>query len=184
MSTDIVITSFNGRKLLEKQLPIVYKNSPGINQIIVVDDHSFDNTATFLAANYPKIKLIINPKNLGFTRATNIGVAASRADFVVLLNNDVYPQKGYLTPALKHFSNPDVFAVTFNETHSSWPNVTWDGKLQYTQGTDKTTAVFSAWASGGSSIIRHSVWNTLTGFNPLFSPGYWEDIDLGWRAWK
>lgn len=182
--TDLVITSFNGQELLKKQLPVVLKFSPNIHKIIVVDDASTDGTVEFLKSKYPKIECIPNPKNLGFTKSTNIGVSHSKADFVVLLNNDVYPQKHYLDSALKLFKTPDIFAVTFNEIHSSWPDVTWQGKISFTEGQDKSTARWSAWASGGSSIVRRSIWERLGGFNPIYSPGYWEDIDLGWRAWK
>lgn len=184
-SIDIVITSFNGRQLLEKHLPTVIKNSPKVNNIIVVDDASSDDTGEFLKKNYPQITYIRNSKNQGFPMTSNTGVAASNSDLVVLLNNDVSPQKDYLKTSVKFFSDPKVFAVTFNEENSSWPEVTWrDGKLHYTRGQDRSTPRYSAWFSGGSSIVRKSTWQQLSGFNEIYSPGYWEDIDLGWRAWK
>lgn len=181
---DIVITSFNGRELLKKQLPIVISASPQINQIIVVDDASSDDTVDFLKKHYPQIKCIHNASNQGFTKSTNIGVSHSQADYVVLLNNDVYPQENYLESPLAILKNQQVFAVTFNEIHSSWPVVTWRGKVSFIQGSDKTTTRLSLWASGGSSIVRRSTWQILGGMNPIYSPGYWEDIDLGWRSWK
>jgi len=184
-SIDIVITTYNGRHLLGKHLPNVIKHSPGINQIIVVDDGGGDDTTEFLQKSYPEVTYLKNPHNIGFTKSTNRGVAQSKADLVVLLNNDVSPQKDYLKKAIKYFQDKKVFAITFNEIHSSWPQVSWKkGKLHFTQGEDKTLARFSAWASGGSSIIKRALWNELGGFNEVYSPGYWEDIDLGWRAWK
>ena len=185
MIIDIVITTYNGRHLLKKHLPNIIKNSGPINQIIVVDDGGDDDTASFLQQFYPEITYLKNPQNLGFTKSTNRGVALSKADLVVLLNNDVSPQKDYLKNATKYFKDKKVFAVTFNEIHSSWPQVSWqNGKLHFTQGEDKTKPRFSAWASGGSSIINRNIWNKLGGMNEIYSPGYWEDIDLGWRAWK
>lgn len=180
----IIIPSFNGRTILEKSLPQVVKHSPGA-KIIIIDDGGSDDTAIWLGENYPKVRLIRNETNLGFPRSVNKGVAAARSEFIVLLNNDVYPQKGYLSEALKYFADDSVFAVTFNETHSSWPQTSWQGgKLHYTRGTDKTQAVYSTWASGGSCMLRRKYWRALKGFNPVYSPGYWEDIDLGWQAWK
>lgn len=183
-SIDIVITSFNGKSLLEKQLPVVIKNSPQATQIIVVDDASSDNTVEYLAKEFPKVVCISNIANQGFTRSTNIGVAASKADFVVILNNDVYPEPDYLVSSVKYFTNPKVFAVTFNETNSSWPLISFGGKLQYVRGEKSQEPILSAWGSGGSSMVRRSLWHALKGFDPIFSPGYWEDIDLGWRAWR
>ncbi len=185
MSTiDIVIPSYNGRELLEKQLPVVFKHSPKINKVILVNDASSDDTIKFVRKSFPKVDILTNTQNQGFTRSVNKGVAHSRADFVVLLNNDVYPHKDYLKEALKHFDDPQVFGVTFNELHSSWPHVSWKGKLHFTQGEDKTKPRLSAWASGGSCLLSRRIWVSLDGMNPIYSPGYWEDIDLGWRAWK
>ena len=182
---DIIITSYNGKHLLQKQLPVVIENSPEADKIIVIDDGSVDCTVEFLEKEFPRVTPIFNHHNLGFSKSTNRAVSTSRADFIVLLNNDVFPQKDYLFHALKAFKDPKIFAVTFNETNSSWPQVNWsDGKFQYLRGKDKTKQHFSAWASGGSAMFRRSVWNKLGGFNPIYSPGYWEDIDIGWRAWQ
>lgn len=183
-TVDIVITSFNGKELLQKQLPVVIKNSPGIGIIIVVDDASSDGTVDFLKSKYPKVKCVSNISNQGFTKSTNIGVGESKADLVVILNNDVYPEPNYLNSAVKFFDNPKVFAVSFNETNSSWPQAYFEGKMQYIRGEKTDEPILSAWASGGTSIIRRSLWIALGGFCPIFSPGYWEDIDLGWRAWR
>jgi GT2 family glycosyltransferase len=49
---------------------------------------------------------------------------------------------------------------------------------------DKNHLAYSAWASGGSAIFRKKIWDEIGGFNEVYSPGYWEDIDLGWTAWR
>jgi GT2 family glycosyltransferase len=182
---DIVIPSFNGRYLLEKHLPKVIEYTPHLNKLIIVDDGGSDDTKSFLNKNYPKSLYLYHSKNLGFSKSVNQGVSHSRSEFLVLLNNDVSPQKNYLENSLKHFENPKVFAVTFNEKNSSWPDIKWDnGKIGFTRGIDKSKSRFSGWASGGSAIFRRSIWDKLDGFKEIYSPGYWEDIDLGWRAWK
>lgn len=186
LKTDIIITSFNGQKLLKKNLPAVIKNSPSVNQIYVYDDAGIDDTGEFLAKHYPQIKYVKNKKNLGFTQNTNLAVKNSSADFVVLLNNDVAPQKNYLTNALKYFRfHPRLFAISFAEKENSWPLVTWkSGKFSFTQAKKRSRPHYSLWASGGSCIINRRLWKRLGGFNSIYSPGYWEDIDLGLRAWK
>jgi len=182
---DIVIPSYNARDLLKKNLPKILKYSPEINQTIIVDDGSTDGTQKFLKEHFPKIKVVRNEKNLGFPKGVNRGFSASQADFVVLINNDVYPTNSYIQSALKYFEDDEVFAVTFNEKHSAPPDVAWKkGKLQFTRTKDKTKPRYSAWASGGSAIFSRSLWNKLGGLDEVYSPGYWEDIDLGWRAWK
>jgi len=181
---DIVIPSYNAEDLLKKNLPKILKNSPQVNKIIIVDNGSTDNTQEVKKLS-PKIVIIHNQKNQFFPKAVNQGFKTSKADLIVLINNDVLPQKDYIKNTLKYFTDPKVFAVTFSEKHSSWPQVSWkNGKYQYSQGKDKTKPVYSAWASGGSAIFRKSIWDKLGSFNEIYSPGYWEDIDISWRAWK
>lgn len=184
-SLEIVIPTYNGLALLKKHLPAVIKHTKGLDRIIVVDNGSTDGTRQYLETNFPdKVFCLHNEKNLFFPIAVNQGFRQSGADLVVLLNNDVHPQTGYLDAAIRHFDDENIFAVTFNEASSSSPVVSWQGKLQYTRGEDKSRPYYSAWASGGSAVFRKSVWEKLGGFDEVYTPGYWEDIDLGWRAWK
>lgn len=181
----IVIPTFNGLSLLKKHLPQVIKYSGKEIKIIIVDNGSSDGTEAYLISKYSgKVRCLRNEKNLFFPIAVNQGVGAAKTDLVVLINNDVHPQAGYLETAIRHFTDKSVFAVTFDETSSSWPQVTWQGKLQYLRGEDKSQPHLSAWASGGSAIFRKSIWDELGGLDEIYSPGYWEDIDIGWRAWK
>jgi GT2 family glycosyltransferase len=184
-SFQVVIPSYNGLPLLKKHLPEVIKHSPENTGIIVVDDGSVDGTQQFLEEKYPGITCLHHHPNLGFPKSVNLGFAASQADLVVLLNNDVSPKPGYLTGVDRYFRKKDhLFAVTLNEINSSWPVVSYSGKLQYLRGEDKTAPHYSTWASGGSAVFSRNFWNKLGGFDEIYSPGYWEDIDLGWRAWK
>ncbi len=185
LSLDLVIPSYNAKHLLQKNLPQIIKFSPSIKNIIIVDDGGTDDTKAYLEKNIKNLIYLKNDKNCGFPKSVNKGFNTSKADLVLLLNNDVYPTQSYLSPALKHFRDPQVFAVTLNEIGASWPQVSWNkGKFQYVKGQDKTKSRYSAWASGGSAIFRRSIWKKLGGLNTIYSPGYWEDIDLGWRAWK
>ncbi len=182
---DIVIPSYNAEWLLEKNLPVVIKTSPEVDKIIVVDDGGTDNAPKYMKKWAPQVICIRHEENIGFSKSVNEGVSHSKADFLVFINNDVYPQSGYIQSALKYFQDPKVFAVNFNEENSSWPQVSWhSGKFQFVRGEDKKHPHFSAWPSGGSCILRRSIWDKLGGFNEIYSPAYWEDIDIGWRAWR
>lgn len=182
---DIIIPSYNGKYLLEKHLPQVIKNSGRFRKIIIIDNGSDDDTVEWLSREYPEIDIVQNKTNLGFTKPVNQGVAVSQADFLVLLNNDVRPAKNYLKNVLRFFTDEKVFAVSFNENESSWPLVSWrDGKLQFTRSEDKASPYYSAWASGGSAVFRRSLWDKLGGLNEVYAPYYWEDIGIGYRAWK
>ncbi len=182
---DVVIPSYNGKELLQKHLPAIYKHTSHLHQVIIVDNGSTDGTTDFLAEKYPQVVCLHQPRNLFFTKAVNIGVRSATAELIVLLNNDVEVLPHYLDHPTVYFQDPLVFAVTLNELGSSWPEVVWqEGKFQFDRGKDKTKARYSAWASGGSCVFRRKIWDQLGGFDEIYSPGYWEDIDLGWRAWQ
>jgi GT2 family glycosyltransferase len=183
MKTSVVIPAFNGRHFLEKNLPEILKM--GADEIVIVDDVSTDGTAEYIQKNFPGVKLIKHEKNMRFPITVNDGFANATGDVVFLLNQDLKPKAGLIKNALRHFAKPDVFAVTFNERGHSWADGRWiDGMLEFKNGVLDEKLHESLWPSGGGSAIRKDLWNLLGGFDPIFSPGYFEDLDLGLRAAK
>lgn len=179
----IIIPNWNGRKLLEKNLPAVLATRP--SEVIVVDDASPDDSNTFLEKNYPKIKIVKHKKNLGFVAACNSGVREAKGEIVVLLNLDVVPEKDVLEKILPDFEDENIFAVSFNEPNFSWARIFWkNGFIEHEPGPKANKTHITAWASGGSAAFRKSIWEKLGGFDSLYKPFYWEDVDLGYRAWK
>ena len=183
MTTSVVIPAFNGRKFLAANLPAVL--SLNADEFIVVDDASADDTSRFLQQNYPQIKILRHTQNLGFPISVNRGVGTASGEIVILLNQDVKPRSDLLRASLPHFKNPAVFAVTFNEENRSWAQAKFKtGFIEYKNGFKDKRIHPSFWASGGSAAFSRTLWNELGGFDPIFSPGYAEDQDLGFRAYK
>lgn len=180
----IIIPSWNGREILYKSLPLVIKLAPD-SKIIVVDDGSVDDTSAYLQ-NFPKVLCIRNEVNMGFTKSINKALSHVDTKYVCLLNNDVYPEKNFLTSSMNVLRRDKmVAAVTFNEENSSWPRVRWlNGKLSFEQGDKDGFDHYCMWPSGGSCLIKTDVIRRLGGFREVFSPGYFEDIELGFRIWQ
>ena len=113
---DIVIPSYNGRQLLELHLPDVIKFTPNLNKLIIIEDGGDDDTSFFLKTQYPQATLIRNPHNLGFTNSVINGIALCSAPNIVLINNDVSPQKNYLKSSLSKNSihGPMFSGITVN----------------------------------------------------------------------
>ncbi len=185
-----IITNFNGKKLLEKNLPSVLsaaKNPENrISEIIVVDDGSSDDSVKFLIKNFPEVKLIRHKINRGFSAAVNTGVRMAKGDLVLLLNNDVVPEDNFLASALVHFENERVFAVTLHEAGYGYAKAKFSaGFIELSMGEESSMAYPSFYVSGGSGIFRREYWMKLSGMDEkLFSPFYWEDIDICYRAQK
>lgn len=182
---DVIIPTYNGKYLLEKNLSSIVKNTSSLGKLIIIDNGSEDGTAEWLKKEYPETVIVRNNTNLGYTIPINQGVRASKSEYFILINNDVRPKKGYLDSSLELLKSKEIFAVTFNEESSSWPDMKWaNGKMQFSMGEDKSKTLYSAWASGGSAIFKRSIWDKLGGLDEIYAPWYWEDIDIGYRAWK
>ncbi len=65
-------------------------------EIIFVDNNSQDKSVEFVKKNYPKVRIIRNQKDLGFTGANNIGISQSRGKYIALLNIDTVVDKNWL----------------------------------------------------------------------------------------
>ncbi len=89
--TSVVIVNYNGRRVLEKCLDSLEKTRYPSYEVIIVDNGSVDGSVQFVTRRIhdnPRIRLIQNSRNVGFPAACNVGVRASKAEYVVLLNND------------------------------------------------------------------------------------------------
>lgn len=181
MTTSVVIPVYNGLKFLKSNLSAVVNLNA--SELIIVDDASTDGSGEYVSKNFPKIKLITHSQNMRFPISVNDGVQAATGDIIILLNQDVLPSSDLLKNSLHHFNNPQVFAVTFNEQDRSWADAKFtNGFMEFKNGLADNKSHISFWPSGGSSAIRKSMWDELSGFDPQFTPGYFEDFDLGWRA--
>lgn len=90
MDLSIIVVSYNTRQLLDDCLASLYAaDAPaGGMEIIVVDNASSDGSPALVAERFPNARLIANANNRGFAAATNQGIAATDAPFVLLLNSD------------------------------------------------------------------------------------------------
>jgi GT2 family glycosyltransferase len=189
-----VIPNYNGKHLLEKNLPAVIASLKGraLTEIIVVDDASSDGTADWLTEEYPEVKIIRNNNNLRFGRSCNRGVSQAKGDIVVLLNNDVNPRSDFLSSVIPHFADEKIFAVGFGEINSVNGKIISGGRgvSKFERGLvihwrpKDQNSQSATWLSGGSMAFNKSIWDRLGGFDELFRPAYEEDRDLCWQALK
>lgn len=188
-AVSIVIPSWNSEKQLRQNLPSVFKAAGAVGaEVIVVDDASSDHTVAYLKSLGSRIHLFTNPTNLGFAHTVNRGVDRAQGDIVILLNTDVRPSPDCFTHLVKSFQDTKLFAVTFN-SDNSWAGGWWRGGLLehaaiHATATNQAKLNPSLWASGGQAAFDRRKWVILGGLDPIYAPFYWEDVDLGYRAWK
>lgn len=197
MSIGVVIPNYNGFELIKDNFGSIIKSLSLYKdvEIVVVDDGSTgeeqNNLERFLIG-YKNVKLLKNEENIGFSSTVNKGIRALNSDLVVLLNTDVIPHDNFLDPIIEDFKKDVLLfgvgcmdeSIEENKTVlrgrgiGFWKN----GMFFHKKGEVNDSSTF--WVSGGSSVVRKEMFNKLGGFDNLYDPFYWEDIDLSYRAMK
>jgi len=82
-----VIPSYNRRHTLARALQSVSEQSSPVDEVILVDDGSSDDSHAMVAAQFPQVQIIRQP-NFGVSAARNRGIVAARGDWIALLDSD------------------------------------------------------------------------------------------------
>lgn len=166
-------------------------NLPYLNgvEIIVVNDNPKIDLRKDLG-KFQNVILIENKKNLGFGESVNKGVKRAKNPYVMLLNDDVLLQNNNYQSAVDHFKNdPSLFAISFAQKEKDGNVVGknrffWRRGLFFHQKAHDLKPGENGWAEGGACIIDKKKFEELGGFDSMYSPFYWEDIDMSYRARK
>ncbi|MEN9680769.1 MAG: hypothetical protein RLZZ627_662 [Pseudomonadota bacterium] len=192
----LIIPNYNGAKLLRENLPTVLtalSAYAGGGQLIVVDDGSKDESLEVLKTEFSDIECVIHPENRGFSEAIHSGVKAATNEVLILLNSDVQPEPDFIAPLVARLQQADVFAVqSAIRVDQPEPHPYCLSRYVFRLGALKRLPTpdlgregwMCLYASGGSMAVSRSKFLALGGFLPLLKPFYWEDFDLGLRAWR
>ena len=133
----IITVNFNGKKFLKRFFDYVFRLNYPKNKlrVILVDNVSTDNSVEFVKKNYPKVKIIQNNIN-NYCKALNLGIEASNAKYLALVNNDTRLDKNWLIELIKVISKDKEIAAVGskilnmagkiqNAAHYELPNFYW-----------------------------------------------------------
>jgi GT2 family glycosyltransferase len=113
MDLSILVVSYRSLEPLRGSLPTFAAACAGLSfEIIVVDNASADGTADALRREFPGVRVIDHPKNVGFAGGVNRGIREAQGRFLALLNPDAHPAPGALTTLVRFVEqHPDVGLV-------------------------------------------------------------------------
>jgi GT2 family glycosyltransferase len=198
----IVIVNWDGRHLLSECLPSVIdaiQHDGGSHDVLVVDNGSKDGSVEFIREKFPSVQILALDRNYGFSEGNNRGIAKVSTEVVVLLNNDMIVERGFLSPLLNGFSDSSVFAVTsqiFFQDTTRRREETGKTRARFQDGAfyfwhdeigpqdEQLEAIPVFWAGGGSCALDRRKFLAIGGFDELYHPFYVEDTDLSYQAWK
>jgi O-antigen biosynthesis protein len=190
----VIVTSYGKVEHTLRCLASIAASAPEAPiEVIVIDDASDDPDLDRLEL-VRGIRLVRNPRNLGYLRTCNEAAQLARGEFLLLLNNDTQVSPGWLDSMLAMFdARPDVGAV-------GSMLIDPDGRLQeagsiiwedgtgwnYGRGDDPALPVYNYvrevdYCSAASLMVPRALFAELGGFDEAFAPAYCEDSDLAFR---
>jgi len=191
----LVLLNYNGWELLNAALASVAAQRFDGYEVVVVDNGSRDDSVASLARDWPDVRVVALPENVGVTAALNRMVDAARGEYVALLNNDIElspdwlgvlveamdrdPRLASVAGKLLRMDAPEIIdragdtLVWSSACHGRGAGVRDEG--QY----DAPAEVFCV--GGAAALYRRSVFEEIGGFDEQFF-AYLEDVDWGFRA--
>jgi len=105
LELSIVIVSYNVRDLLQQALDSLIDAAEGLqHEIFVVDNASKDHTVEMVHEKYPQVHLIVNQKNIGFSKANNQAIEKAIGKYILVINPDTITSVDTLHKVI-HFMN-------------------------------------------------------------------------------
>lgn len=197
-SISVILPNYNGKHLMEMYIPstIDALNFSKIEyEFIIIDDCSTDNSIAFIEETYPDIILLKNKSNNGFSFTCNQGIRKSTKDLIFLLNSDVKLTPNYFENQFHYFDLESTFGVMGRIMNFDGKKIEDAARMPYYKGAKFKANTFyyienseeptlTCYLSGANALINRRKLVELNGFNEIYSPFYFEDFDLGLRAWQ
>ncbi len=177
-------------------------------EVVVLDNASGDGTAEFVAAEFPAVRLLASPENLGFARGVNRAAEEATGEFVLLLNPDMEVHAGAVESLVRFARDHPEHGIyggrTLDPDGSVNPGSCWGAPSLWSLfcfATLLSTAfrrsrAFDPESLGGWKrnsvrevdivtgcllLAPRALWQDLGGFDTRFFM-YGEDADLSFRA--
>ncbi len=166
---------------------------------LVIDNGSTDSSPETIRATFPAVEVIVNEDNLGFARASNIGIKHALrqgADYVLLLNNDTLVDRRLLTELVAvGESNPQIGMLVPKIYYHGGEGRLWSAGARWRRFPPRVTIIgfgqedgpeYSVqrevdYATGCAMLVKREVFERIGLFDPAFFM-YHEDYDFSARV--
>lgn len=189
----VVVTHNSAGELAALATSLAGQLEPG-DEFVIVDNASSDGTVALARTLAERVVVIEAGANTGFAAACRLGVDASSAPLLCLLNPDTLVAGGALARlravAAEH---PDWAAwqpvvmlpdgrinVAGGVVH--YLGIGWAGQCGHDAAELAAGPYEVAFASGAALVARREIWRELDGLRDDYFL-YGEDLDLGLRLW-
>jgi N-acetylglucosaminyl-diphospho-decaprenol L-rhamnosyltransferase len=199
-----VVVNYNAGGALLSCVASVLAQDPA-PELVVVDNSSTDDSVTRLRDAHPAVRVVRSGDNLGYARAANLGIAATDAPVVAVLNPDTVLAPGAAKALVARFdAEPELGAVgpqLHNPDGSLYPSArrvpsvadaVGHGLLFFVWRDNPFTRRYRQidadpgrprdvdWVSGAAIWLRRAALDDVGGWDERYFM-YVEDVDLCWR---
>ncbi len=200
MKLSVVIVNYNVQYFLELCLKSVQKALVGIEaEIIVVDNNSPDDSCNRIKQLFPKIVLIENKENLGFSTANNQGIKNAKGDYICILNPDTVVAEDTFTKLLEFGETKDDLGIVgcklidgagkyLPESKRNIPvvkialqKIFGTSKNYYANHIQENDIAKADILVGAFMFLKRDVFTAIGGFDEDYFM-YGEDIDMSYKA--
>jgi len=197
MKISILVLNYNGKTLLEEYLASISRAAEGSAhdcKVYVVDNQSSDGSVGFLKENFPGVSVMVAEENRVLC-SYNEAVKKVDGDIVIFLNNDMKVKADFIDHLIRHFERKDVMfaaprVMNFDDTYNGGRSY-----FEFKKGAVKMIVDADNYMSSGrthaisTGAFRKDLFMELGGFDEIYLPGIWEDVDiclrgllLGWKG--
>jgi GT2 family glycosyltransferase len=166
-------------------------------EVLFVDNASTDGSVEFVEKKFgqnPRLRIIQNERNLGFTEGNNVGIRNAKGEYIALLNSDAKADRQWLKELVKTIRSPEIGAVQSKLLQMSSPDVIdcAGGLIDYygyhiERGRGEKSCKYTEtgeifYAKGAGALIKREILEKTGLFDPeIFM--YFDETDLCWRIW-
>jgi N-acetylglucosaminyl-diphospho-decaprenol L-rhamnosyltransferase len=190
MQPTVYIPNLNGSERLACTLESLEAQTV-VPRVVVVDNGSSDDSVVMMAERFPAVTVIALGENVGFGRALNAAIEQEPGDPIVLLNNDVVCEPGFIEALLEPAAaGAEMVAAVLLRPDGSGridsAGVIADRALMgfdYLNGEAVESALDAPdplGPTGGAALIRAAAFADAGGFDERIFL-YYEDLDLALR---
>ena len=88
----------------------------------MVDNASKEDEASIISEQYPHVKVIHSPRNLGFAGGNNLGIKEAKGRYILLINNDTYFKDFHIDPLIERLEASEKIGIVCPKLRFAWSN--------------------------------------------------------------